>query len=113
MTAGASMLTITRSFPPHCRQVSISIANTRLRRCAHDIARCRSLTGTSPRSMEAAERVLGTRMQLRPADTALPSLTELNSGASILYADFFFPGGGSIAFGALVGFVAGRTLMKC
>ena len=42
MTAGCSMLAITRSFPPHCRQVSISMANTRLSRCAQLIARCRS-----------------------------------------------------------------------
>ena len=34
MTAGASMLAMTRSRPPHCRQVSMSMANTRLRRCA-------------------------------------------------------------------------------
>jgi len=59
MTAGCSMLAITRSFPPHCRQVSMSMANTRLRRCAHDIARCRSLTETAVRSADAA-RALGT-----------------------------------------------------
>jgi len=29
MTAGSSMLAITRSFPPHWRQVSMSMANTR------------------------------------------------------------------------------------
>jgi hypothetical protein len=38
----------------------MSIANTRSRRCAHDIARCRSLTDTSPRAAEAAVRVSGT-----------------------------------------------------
>ena len=81
MTAGASMLAMTRKCPPHCRQVSsgtslcptasrrpsavqfgnpadlsMSMANTCLRHCAHDIARCRSLTPTSPRSVEAAAR---------------------------------------------------------
>jgi hypothetical protein len=40
------MLAMTRKCPPHCWQVSMSMANTRLRRCAHDIARCRSLTDT-------------------------------------------------------------------
>jgi hypothetical protein len=34
MSAGCSMLAMTRSRPPHCRQVSRSMANTRLRRCA-------------------------------------------------------------------------------
>jgi cytochrome c biogenesis protein CcdA len=34
MSAGGSMLAMTRSRPPHCRQVSRSMANTRLRRCA-------------------------------------------------------------------------------
>jgi hypothetical protein len=51
------MLAITRSFPPHCRQVSMSMASTRLRRCAHDIACRRLLTDTSPRAAEAAVRV--------------------------------------------------------
>ena len=72
MTAGCSMLAITRSCPPHCRQVSMSMANTRLRRCAHDIARCRSLTDTSPRAAEAAARVPGTiraRSRLAGANT--------------------------------------------
>ena len=72
ITAGSSMLAITRSVPPHCRQVSMSMANTRLRRCAHDIARCRSLTDTSPRAAEAAARVPGTiraRSRLAGANT--------------------------------------------
>jgi hypothetical protein len=60
MTAGCSMLAITRSLPLHCRQVSMSMAKTRLRRCAHDIARCRSLTEPSPRAAKAAVRVPGT-----------------------------------------------------
>ena len=34
MSASCSMLAMTRSRPPHCRQVSRSMANTRLRRCA-------------------------------------------------------------------------------
>ena len=38
----------------------MSMANTRLRRCAHDIARCRSLTDTSPCAAQAAVRVPGT-----------------------------------------------------
>jgi len=33
---------MTRTLPPHCSQVSISIPKTRLRRCAQVIARCRS-----------------------------------------------------------------------
>ena len=60
MTVGSSMLAITRSFPPHCRQVSMSMANTRLRRCAHDIARCRSVAAALPRSVAATACVLGT-----------------------------------------------------
>jgi len=50
----------------------MSMANTRLRRCAHDIARCRSLTDTSPRAAEAAVRVPGTiraRSRLAGANT--------------------------------------------
>jgi hypothetical protein len=35
MSAASSMLAITSSFPPQRRHVSISIANTRLSRCAH------------------------------------------------------------------------------
>jgi len=58
MTAVASMLAMTRSRPPHSRQVSISIANTRLRRGAHDIPGCRSMAAGSLRS--ATARVLGT-----------------------------------------------------
>jgi len=34
MSAGGSMPAMTRSRPPHCRQVSMSMANARLRRCA-------------------------------------------------------------------------------
>ncbi len=81
---GASMLAMTRRCPPHWRQVSsgtslcpsasrrppaeqignpadlsMSTASTRSRRCAHDIARCRSLTDISPRAVEAAVRVPG------------------------------------------------------
>ena len=33
MTPGSSMQAITRSLPPHLGQVSMSIANTRFRRC--------------------------------------------------------------------------------
>ena len=50
----------------------MSMANTRLRRCAHDIVRCRSLTDTSPRAAEAAVRVPGTiraRSRLAGANT--------------------------------------------
>ena len=50
----------------------MSMANTRLRRCAHDIARCRSLTEPSPRAAEAAVRVPGTiraRSRLAGANT--------------------------------------------
>jgi hypothetical protein len=43
MTGGSSMLAITRSFPPQRRQASMSMANTRFRRCAQVIAHCRSL----------------------------------------------------------------------
>jgi len=42
ITAMSSMLAITLIFPPHASQVSISMSNTRLRRCAQLIARCRS-----------------------------------------------------------------------
>jgi len=42
------------------RHVSISMANTRLRRCAHVRARCRSVTEASPHSPATAARVLGT-----------------------------------------------------
>ena len=34
MTVGSSMLAITCRFPPHCRQASMSMANTRLREAA-------------------------------------------------------------------------------
>jgi len=50
----------------------MSIANTRLRRCAHDIGRCRSLADTSPRAAQAAVRVQGTiraRSRLAGANT--------------------------------------------
>jgi hypothetical protein len=56
---GASMLAMTRSRPPQRWQVSISMANTRLRRCAQVRARCRSVADASPRSLAAATRVLG------------------------------------------------------
>jgi hypothetical protein len=36
------MLAITLTLPPHCSQLSISIPNTRLSRCAQRMARCRS-----------------------------------------------------------------------
>ena len=42
MTSGSSMLAITRSLPPQCRQRSISMAKTRFKRCAQVIARWRS-----------------------------------------------------------------------
>ena len=35
MTSGSSMHAMTRSVPPHFAQVSISMANTRFRRCIH------------------------------------------------------------------------------
>ena len=49
------MLAMTCKRPPHCWHVSISIASTRLRRCAHDIARCQSLTDTSELLATGAE----------------------------------------------------------
>src|SRR5690606_34128884 len=49
------MLAMTRSRPPQCRQVSMTMANTRLRRCAHVRARCWSVTDAS-----RSPRVLGT-----------------------------------------------------
>ena len=89
------MLAMTRKRPPHCWQVSsgtslcptasrlpsavqigdpadlsMSMANTRLRRCAQLIARCRSVAAASPRS--ATVRVLGTifaRSRLAGANT--------------------------------------------
>ncbi len=60
VTAGASILAMGRKRPPHCRQISISMVKTRLRRCAPVGARCRSLVDVSPRSLTAAARVLGT-----------------------------------------------------
>jgi hypothetical protein len=39
MSAGSSMLAITRNFPPQRRQLSMSIANARLSRCAQ-LATC-------------------------------------------------------------------------
>ena len=42
MSAGCSMLAMTRSRPPQSRQVSMSMANTRLRRCAQVRLRWRS-----------------------------------------------------------------------
>src|SRR5690606_36041038 len=45
------MLAMTRSRPPQRRHVSMSMANTRLRRCAHVRARCRSVTEASPYSL--------------------------------------------------------------
>ncbi len=66
ITAGVSMLAITRKRPPHCRQLSMSMANTRLRRCAQVIADwrrlpfswpCRvSLAGSDPGPMGAGRR---------------------------------------------------------
>ena len=47
MTGGSSILAITRSFPPQRRQTSMSIANTRLRRCAQVRDRCRSVADGS------------------------------------------------------------------
>jgi hypothetical protein len=43
--------------PPQRWQVSISMAKTRLRRCAHVRARCRSVAHASPRSLAAAAEV--------------------------------------------------------
>jgi hypothetical protein len=51
---------VTRKRPSHCRQVSLSMANTRFGRYAQDIARCRSVAAASPRSLAAAAQVLGT-----------------------------------------------------
>ena len=58
ITAGSSMLAMTRSRPPHRRQISMSMANTRLRRWAQDIPWCRSMAAASLRS--ATARALGT-----------------------------------------------------
>ena len=60
MTAGVSMLAITRRRPPHCRQITMSMANTRLRRCAQVIARCRLVVDGLRCSLPAAARSLGT-----------------------------------------------------
>jgi hypothetical protein len=57
------MLAIARSFPPQRRQVSMSMANTRLRRGAQVRDRCRSAADGSADStawLAAATRVLGT-----------------------------------------------------
>jgi hypothetical protein len=43
MTAGSSMLAITLSFPPQRAQASMSIPNTRFRRCAQVIATWRGV----------------------------------------------------------------------
>ena len=48
MTAGASMLAMTRSRPPHCRQVSISMAKTRFRRWTQVRPRWRSAADAGP-----------------------------------------------------------------
>jgi hypothetical protein len=58
---GLAMLAMTRSRPPQRRQVSISMANTRLRRCAQVRARCRSVSvaDASPRSLAAVALVFG------------------------------------------------------
>ena len=53
ITAGSSMLAMTRSRPPHRRQVSMSMANTRLRRWAQDIPWCRSMAAASLRHQPA------------------------------------------------------------
>ena len=63
MTAGASMLAMTRSRPPQRRQVSMSMAKTRLRRCAQVRDRCQSVADASPHwlsGLAAAARALGT-----------------------------------------------------
>jgi len=60
MTAGASMLAMRRKGPPHCRQISMSMVKTRLKRCVQLIARCRSVAAAAPRSAAAAARVPGT-----------------------------------------------------
>ena len=57
------MLAITLSCPPQRRQTSMSMANTRFRRCAQVIARCRSLADGAPHSLvwlAPAARVPGT-----------------------------------------------------
>src|SRR5690606_3317354 len=77
MTAGSSILAITRSRPQQRRQTSMSIVNTRFSRCAHASARCRSLAEASARSLvwsAAAPRVFGTtrpRSWLAGANTPL------------------------------------------
>ena len=69
------MLAITRKCPPHCRQVSISIAKSCLSRCAQLIARCRSTADGSLASITLpaiAARVFGTiraRSRLAGANT--------------------------------------------
>ena len=60
ITAGSSMLAMTRSRPPHRRQISMSMANKRLRRWAQDIPRCRLVTVAWAHSVTAAPRVAGT-----------------------------------------------------
>jgi hypothetical protein len=47
MSSGSSMFAITRSRPWQRPQVSISIANTRFRRCAQLIATCFGTAGAS------------------------------------------------------------------
>jgi hypothetical protein len=42
MTAGSSTLAMIRALPPQRSQLSMSMRNTRLSRCAQVIARCRS-----------------------------------------------------------------------
>jgi len=63
MTAGCSMQAMTRSRPPHCRQVSMSMANTRARRCAQVRFGEQSAAEAAPCGLAwlaAAARVAGT-----------------------------------------------------
>jgi hypothetical protein len=55
MTAGSSILAITSSAPLQRAQLSISIPNTRLNRCAQFIATCRGVGGW-PSSAAATDR---------------------------------------------------------
>ena len=56
ITAGSSMLAMTFIVPPQGSQISISILNTRFRRCAKGSLPRGDLPGTHPRSPLDADR---------------------------------------------------------
>ena len=75
MTSGSSMLAMTFMAPPQVLQVSMSMLNTRLRRCAQDMAARRSV---------AIDESFGWSPFLSPLPLPLPRFAGVTSARCLL-----------------------------